>query len=264
MVLNMDVIQALLQESDKFMLLLARLAGIAFSPIYSTRNLPAMWKASFALFISLLAWQFGIGDLYQVPSSMGVYAVVLISELIAGLVIAMAAQLFFAAIQLAGEVLDTQMGFGIMNVLDPLSGTQAPLLGNFKYILAILVFLQVNGHHYLLQALFDSYQYVPIGQVSLNEGIMSYLISLFGNVFVIAMKLAFPIMGTLLFTDIILGVMSRTVPQMNIFMVGMPVKVLIGFGVLLVIIPLYIYLFNILTADMIKQVYQIISLLVKA
>lgn len=259
----MDTIQSLLQESDKFMLLLARLAGIAFSPVYSTRNLPAMWKAAFALFISFLAWQCGTVDIYQVPGSLGQYIIVLIGELLVGLSMAMVAQVFFAAVQLAGEVLDTQMGFGIMNVLDPLNGTQAPLLGNFKYILAILVFLEINGHHYLLRALFDSYKSVPIGQFSLHEGFIHYLISLFGNLFIIGMKLAFPIMGTLLFTDIILGIMSRTVPQMNIFMIGMPVKVIIGFTVLLAIIPLYVVMFNTLVADMIKQVYQIINLLAK-
>lgn len=257
----MDMMQSLLQESDKLMLLLARLAGIAFSPIYSTRNLPTAWKAAFALFITFLAWQFGLADLYQAPGSMGQYIIVLLGEVLVGLVIAMTAQIFFAAVQLAGEVLDTQMGFGIMNVLDPLSGTQAPLLGNFKYILAILVFLEVNGHHYLLQALFDSYKSVPLGQFSWHGGEIAHLIRLFGNLFVIGMKLAFPIMGTLLFTDIILGIMSRTVPQMNIFMVGMPIKVIIGFGVMLAIIPLYVFLFNTLIAEMIKQVYQIINML---
>jgi flagellar biosynthetic protein FliR len=77
------------------------------------------------------------------------------------------------------------------------------------------------------------------------------------------MKLALPVLGTLLFTDIILGIMSRTVPQMNIFMIGMPVKILLGLGVLLVVIPLYIYLLNTLISDLIKDIYQIISSLAK-
>lgn len=261
--MTMDILQVLLQESDKFMLLMARFAGIAAAPIYSTRNLPGLWKASFVLFLTLVAWQFGLSDAYQVPNNIGTYFVVFIGEVLIGLIVALVAQFFFAAIQLSGQVLDTQMGFGIMNVIDPLNGTQAPLMGNFKYIIAILVFLQVDGHHYLVQALFDSYQVIPIGEIFFENGFISYLISYFGSIFVIGMKLALPVLGTLLFTDIILGIMSRTVPQMNIFMIGMPVKILLGLGVLLVVIPLYIYLLNTLISDLIKDIYQIISSLAK-
>lgn len=258
----MDILDVLLNESDKFMLLLARFGGLMLAPIYSTRNLPGMWKASLALFLAFLAWQTGLLNSWQAPQGVGAYVLVLFSEILVGVSIAMCAQFFFAAIQLAGQVLDTQMGFGITNVIDPLSGTQAPLLGNFKYILAILVFLQVNGHHYLLKAFFDSYEVIPIGEASVNAALLDYLIRYFGNIFVIGMKLAIPILGTLLITDIILGVMSRIVPQMNIFLVGMPAKILVGFGVLLVIMPLYIYLLNSLIAGMIKEVYQILNVLV--
>lgn len=252
----------LLNESDKFMLVLSRFAGLLLAPIYSTRNLPAMWKAALALFLAFLGWQAGLPGSYQVPAGVGAYVLVIFSEVLVGFSIALTAQFFFAAIQLAGQVLDTQMGFGITNVIDPLSGTQAPLLGNFKYIIAILVFLQVDGHHYLLKAFFDSYDAVPIGQAAVTAGLMEYLFHYFGNIFVIGMKLAIPILGTVLITDIILGVMSRVVPQMNIFMVGMPAKILVGFGVMLVIMPLYIYLLNALIAGMIQEIYQIIDVLV--
>lgn len=258
----MEIIDSLLQESDKFMLLMARMGGIAFAPIYSTRNLPVIWKSSFILLISLLAWQYGVTNGYQPPENTIAFLLVMAIEIMVGMIIGLAAQFLFAAVQLAGEIVDTQMGFGIMNVIDPLSGTQAPLIGNFKYILALLVFLQIDGHHYLLEALFDSYQMVPIGQMAFNSRFIEQVSSFFGGIFIIGLKLSLPIVATLLFTDIVMGIMSRTVPQMNIFLVGMPIKVLLGFGVLLVIIPLYIYLMNTLIADLIKQVYQIITTLV--
>lgn len=258
----METLYALLQESDKFLLLVARLAGIAFAPIYSTRNLPALWKTGFILFCGILAWQYGLTESYPVWTGTGSYLLLLLSEVIIGMALSLVAQFFFAAVQLAGEILDTQMGFGIMNVIDPLSGTNSPILGNFKTIIAMLVFLQVNGHHYLLQTLFHSYQVIPVGGASLQGSFLSLLISFFGNIFVVGLQLALPITGALLFSDIILGIMSRTVPQMNIFLVGMPAKILLGFGVLLGIIPLYIYLLNTLISDMIGKIYQILNTLV--
>ena len=146
-----------------------------------------------------------------------------------------------------------------MNVVDPLIGTQAPILGNFKFILAILVFLQIDGHHYFIKALFDSYETIPIGQcVFLSPHFIESYLHYFGEIFIVGCKLSMPIVGTLLVTDFVMGIMARTVPQMNIFMVGMPIKILIGFLVLLVIIPIYIYLLNVSFGNVFKQIYNLL------
>ncbi|MCR4440958.1 MAG: flagellar biosynthetic protein FliR [Peptococcaceae bacterium] len=252
----------MLQESDKFFILLARLGGIAFAPVYSTKNLPVTWKAAFILFMALTAWQLGAGENFDVPGSTAAYLLVVASEVVTGLALSLVAQLFFAAVQLAGEVIDVQMGFGIMNVIDPLSGTQAPILGNLKFILALLVFLQVNGHHLFIQALFDSYSLVPVGRLSIQKDFAALLTTYFGGVFATGFKLALPVAAALFFTDLIMGIMSRTIPQMNIFLVGMPAKILLGFGVLLAAIPFYIYLMNTLIAEMVKQLYHILDVMV--
>jgi len=255
-------ISSFLQETDKFLILMARFSGIVFAPVYSTRNIPVIWKMGFVFLVTLTAWQYGTADAFTTPPDTVSYIIVLVSEITIGIILSLVAQFFFAAIQLAGEVIDTQMGFGIMNVIDPLNGTQAPILGNFKFILAMLVYLEVNGHHYFLQALFDSYQVIPVGHISFQNNFYTFLINFFGNIFVIGLKISLPILGALLFTDLILGIMARTVPQMNIFMVGMPLKILLGFGVLLATVPIYIYLLNSLIGDMITQIYQIIRSLV--
>jgi flagellar biosynthetic protein FliR len=143
--------------------------------------------------------------------------------------------------------------------VDPLSGTQAPILGNFKFVLAILVFLQIDAHHHFIKALFESYEVIPIGQcVFLSPHFIQSYLNYFGDIFIIGCKLSLPIVGTLLVTDFVMGIMARTVPQMNIFMVGMPIKILIGFFVLLVTIPVYIYLLNISFENVIKQIYNLL------
>lgn len=258
----MEIINTLLQESDKLLILSARFAGLGLAPIFSARNIPVIWKAAFVLVITYFGWLTGLAESYNPPLQVLSFGLVIISELLLGILLSLTAQLLFAAIQLAGQLIDTQMGFGIMNVVDPLSGTQAPLLGNFKYILAMLVFLQVDGHHLFLKALYDSYQANPIGGFGISGSIMEMLLRFFGEVFVTGLKLSLPIVGSLLITDMIMGIMSRTVPQMNIFMVGMPGKIILGFGVLLVTMPLYIYLLNSLIEHLFVQIYQMLRLII--
>lgn len=257
----MDIISGLLNETDKVLIIMARFTGIGLAPVFNARNVPVTWKIALVLLLTSFGWSLGLAGTYQAPSNALQFILVLILEILIGIILALAAQFFFAAIQLAGQVIDTQMGFGIMNVVDPLSGTQAPLLGNFKYILAMLVFLQIDGHHLFLQALFDTYAYIPIGGLRIGDELIKNIILFFGNIFSIGIKLALPIVGSLLITDVIMGIMSRTVPQMNIFMVGMPAKIILGFSVLLVTVPLYIYLLNSLIESLFGEIYQIIRLM---
>jgi len=254
----MEIINTLLMESDKIFILAARFSGIALAPIFNARNIPVTWKAAFVLFVTYFGWLMGLTANYTSPSQALAFILVLFAEILLGIVLSLTAQFLFGAIQLAGQLIDTQMGFGIMNVVDPMSGAQAPMLGNFKYILAMMVFLQIDGHHLFLQAIYDSYQTIPIGQFGISGSVIQLLLQFFGEVFIIGLKLSLPIVGSLLITDVIMGIMSRTVPQMNIFMVGMPAKIILGFGVLLVTLPLYIYLLNAMFEHLFSQIYQLL------
>ncbi|HOB81326.1 MAG TPA: flagellar biosynthetic protein FliR [Peptococcaceae bacterium] len=256
----MDVLAGFLAESNRFFLLLARFCGITFIPVFNTRNIPVQWRVWFLFLLTFFGWMMGLAENAPALEQLGSYTFTLLMELFTGLTLAFIVQLVFAAVQLAGQIIDTQMGFGMMNVVDPLSGTQAPLLGNFKYILAILVFLQIDGHHLFIQAVYDSYRVFPVGEsFLLSPNFIPSFVLYFGNVFLIGCKLGMPIVGTLLVTDFVLGVMARTVPQMNIFMVGLQVKILIGFFVLLVTVPLFIYLLNASFSDLFTKIYEIIQ-----
>jgi len=256
----MNVLVSFLTEWDKFLLLLARFTGISFIPVFNTKNIPVQWRVFFLMVLTFFAWLLGIGEtISTINLQLPLYFIVILTEVLIGIAMALIIQFFFAGVQLAGQLIDTQMGFGIMNVVDPLSGTQAPILGNFKFVLAILVFLQIDGHHHFIKALFESYEVIPIGQcVFLSPHFIQNYLSYFGNIFIIGCKLSMPIVGTLLVTDFVMGIMARTVPQMNIFMVGMPAKILIGFFVLLVTIPFYIYLLNASFDNVVQQIYNLL------
>ncbi|MPN24004.1 hypothetical protein SDC9_171397 [bioreactor metagenome] len=160
---------------------------------------------------------------------------------------------------MAGQLLDMQIGFGIVNVLDPQSGQQLPLVGNFKYILALLVFMATNSHHMLLAALFSSFKLIPVSGFIYHVELTEIMIDIVGGMFVIAMKICFPVLLSLLLTDVALGILARTMPQMNIFVVGVPGKIIVGLFVLSMALPFYIMFLEVAFSGMYKDIYSLLS-----
>ncbi|MGI6225619.1 MAG: flagellar biosynthetic protein FliR [Peptococcales bacterium] len=245
-----------------FLIIILRISGFMISaPVFNSRNIPGQLKIALTLFMSLFTY-FLVSNTFTIPEIDLSYFIILFSEFLVGVVIGFAAQLLFSAIQLAGQSIDMQMGFGIVNIMDPQSGMQIPIIGSFKNLLAIFVFFLINGHHYLFEAMFYSYQVVPIGGFTANPGLASLLINLTGDLFLIALKLAAPLVGALFITDFVMGIISRTVPQMNVFLVGMPAKILSGILLLLLIIPFYVYLLTSLFEKSFKDIFRLIQVLV--
>lgn len=256
----MEIITALLQETDKILILLARFSGLMMSPVFSARNIPVPWKAALVLLLTYFGWLLGLADNFSTPANWFNFVLVLVAELLIGILLSLVAQLFFAGIQLAGQHIDFQMGFGIVDIMDPMTGVPVPIIGNFYYIIAMLIYLQLDGHHLFLQAIYASYQTIPIGEFAINGVVIQTLLQFFGEVFVVGLKLSLPIAGTILVVDFVLGIISRTVPQMNIFMVGMPAKIIFGFGVLFMTLPLFIYLLNSMFERLFLQIDAIMRL----
>ncbi|KJS87504.1 MAG: flagellar biosynthesis protein FliR [Peptococcaceae bacterium BICA1-8] len=242
--------------------IILRITGFFISaPVFNSRNIPVQLKIALALILSLLVF-FMIYTKTSIPEINIGYIFLLISEFLIGIVIGFTAQLLFSAIQLAGQSIDMQMGFGIVNIMDPQSGLQVPLMGTFNNLLAVLVFFLINGHHFLLEALFYSYQLVPIAGFYMNSSLINLLIDFTADLFLIALKLSAPLVGALFITDFVMGIIARTVPQMNVFLVGMPAKILSGFFLLFLMIPLYVYLLTSLFERSFKDIFQIIKVLI--
>jgi flagellar biosynthetic protein FliR len=259
----MDISALLLDDIGRFFLLMLRFSGIGFIPVFSTRNVPAQWRVVFILALTLLSWQSGLAGTYTGDFFNLAYYGSLFLELILGLSLALVVQFIFAGIQMSGQYLDTQMGFGITNVLDPITGAAAPLLGNFQYVLCMFVFLEIDGHIQLLEAMRASYEFIPLGGVNWLqvETLTMYFFDLFGAIFLTGFKLAAPVMAALLISDFVLGFMTRMVPQLNVFMVSMPVKISLGMVILWLLIPFYIIILNKLLDQMLNQVMQVIRVL---
>lgn len=189
------------------------------------------------VFAALLAWM--LVFTLNVPDLEinGAYIMLVLKEALIGLTIGIIAFMVMSAIQVAGGLIDFQMGFAIANVIDPQTGTQSPLMGQFFNSLALLLLLAVNGHHVLLDGVFYSYQFLPIDQLWPSFGserVAEHVLKTMAAVFGISFQMAIPIVATLFLVDLALGITARTVPQLNIFVIGFPIKIGVGFLVLFI------------------------------
>lgn len=226
---------------DIFLLVFVRMTGLfVVAPIFGRRNIPVYFKIGFSFFVSLILVNTTVLQTVQYDDNLLGYALLIMKEFLIGLSMGYVAYLTYTAIYIAGEIIDMQIGFGVVNVLDPISNIQVPITSNIYFIISMLLFLIMDGHHMLIRALFDSFSSLPLGKAVFNAEIPDSVLGIFGTVLATGVRIAAPIVATVLIVDIALGTISRMVPQMNIFVIGMPLKIIIGLIVITITIPLFI------------------------
>jgi len=212
-----------------FFLVFLRVTAIVMSlPIFSGNNVPIMFKAGLALSV---AWVLYPMMTLTVPPAMegwSFLALGVVSEVLLGVGIGLAIRLIMAGVQMAGQIAGYQMGLAIANIMDPATSMQTPILAQAFNLMAMLIFLTINAHHWFFRALVDSFVILPPFEFSLSASFVGYLMKMAGNMFVIALKIGAPIIVVLILTSVSFGLMARTVPQMNIFIVAMPLKIVVG------------------------------------
>jgi len=154
----------LLNGIDIFVLIFVRMTGLfVAAPIFGRRNIPSYFKIGFSFMLALILANIMPAPEIDYQQNIYQYVLMVIKEFIVGLTIGYIAYMVFTAIYLAGQLIDMQIGFGLVNVLDPISNIQVPITANFYFIISMLVLLMVNGHHMLIKVLFESYSYIPLG-----------------------------------------------------------------------------------------------------
>lgn len=244
------------------LLIFVRTLGIfSAAPIFGHKNIPTTVRIclSFMLCLILLPTIAPISP--EILRNVFLLAEAVIREAIVGLVIGFVANMIFLAIQLAGDAVDIQIGFGLANIADPLQGTQSSLVGQFQYIIGTLLFLAMNGHHMILAALVRSFRIVPLNGAVFHPEVAGRILDLLTMFFVVGLQIAAPVMLTVFLTDMALGLLGRTVPQMNLLMVGFPVKILVGMTFLLVSLPIFLPLCQNLFSGMYQDIINIVQAL---
>ncbi|CAM2893863.1 flagellar biosynthetic protein FliR [Paenibacillus sediminis] len=237
----------LLQSFPVFLLIFCRITSFfVVVPIFSTRGVPRSFKVGLAAVLALIVTMV-YGSHQTVPTDLS-YILVIFREIIIGLLLGFVAYLMFAVVQTSGAFEDLQIGLAMANVIDPMSGTSAPLFGNFKYMFAVLLFLIMNGHHYLLDAIMRSYEWIPLSNDLFKRmydgNLADFLVETFSQSFLIALQVSAPIVVAMLLTDVGLAFLARTAPQFNIFSVGVPLKIIVGLFMMVLIVPSFSYVFE--------------------
>lgn len=234
--------QEFVTQFPVFLLIFVRVATFfLIVPIFSYRNVPSLIRTGLAVFIAFAVY------FAQTPEPVpidGLFLLLVVKEALVGLMIALIAMIMMGAIQTAGGIIDFQMGFAMANVVDPLTGAQSPATGQYLYIFAMLFLLATDGHHLLIDAIYNSYQFIPLTEIVIHfadDGVIAFIARNFAIMFLIAVQLAIPIVASILMLDIALGILARTVPQLNIFNVGFPVKILSGFILLFLVIGVMVF-----------------------
>lgn len=248
----MDFYGLLQDQAAIFLLMLTRITGIfMISPFFGSMNVPIYFRAGTAL--AFAAVLFPVVDelgIASAPESLLMYGAALLSELFVGWLIGFVAFVSFSAINMAGKIMDMQVGFAIVNVMDPTSGQQIPLIGSFLYNLSVIIFLVVNGHHIIIAALAESFRAVPLLTAELSLSLPVIFTDFTAGIFLTGMKIALPVTFAILLTNTGLGILARTMPQLNIFVVGLPMHIIIGLGMLMMVMPFYVLFLDVLFNEM--------------
>ncbi|MCW2961062.1 MAG: flagellar biosynthetic protein FliR [Thermoleophilia bacterium] len=221
-----------------FFLVVARLSGMfLIAPVFSSGMIPGRFKVMIMLVLAaMLTPIVAPKNAEEVPTELLDLVIAMGMESLIGFSMGFAVAIVFSAVQVGASLIDTSMGLSMASIVDPLNNAQSAVMGSFYSMVATLVFLAVNGHHWMLAGFVRSFDMVGAGQMPDVEKLMANVFASFTGLFTIAFQVAAPILVTLLLVDIVLGIVSRVVPQMNVFFVGAPLK--IGVGLLAVIIAL--------------------------
>jgi len=235
------MIEALVTNIQLFLLVFFRIiAMVELAPLFSSSSIPQLAKIGMSLFVSASVFPGVLASHYAIPVNAVDYALLVLGEVAIGLLIGFILNLIFSAFQLAGQFFSLQMGFGASEVFDPLSQVEIPLMGEFLNLIAMLVFIAISGTgKFLLVGVMRSFEYLrAVDLVTHREGIVQLLISGLGGLFQSALVISFPILGTLLLVSIVMGLLARAAPQMDVLTMGFPVSIGVAFIVLFATLPL--------------------------
>ncbi|MEF9935309.1 MAG: flagellar biosynthesis protein FlhB [Clostridium sp.] len=235
-----------LNINDFLVFFLASIRVVALfltSPIFSHKQIPGSFKVGLSLSIGLLISYSIIGTEFVMPTNNYELLMFVFKEMMIGIAIGTVATFIFSSFRIAAHLMDFGMGFSMSQYYDPASASSATVLERFFNFIAMMIFLAFNFHHLLLTAIIKSFEVVPLGHFVITENMFNAVLDAFSHSFFVSVKIAAPIIIVMFITDFTLGLISRTVPQFQVFILGMPIKVLFGLLSLAVIIPGLIQVF---------------------
>jgi flagellar biosynthetic protein FliR len=253
-----EIVDLILASAPAFLFVLVRTASILVAaPLFGANTVPLQLKMGLAVLISLVVMP--MTGPVAVPQGLVYLALGLAGEVLIGAAIGIAIRFIFSGIEYGAQLASFQMGIGMATAYDPMNGAQITVLGRFVSVLLLLIFLSVNGHLMIILALKKCFEVIPPYGMSLSGEFMENFVLFSKEVFVLAVKFSAPVVAILIFVNVALGIMGRTVPQVNMFAVGFSVTI----GVGLVVMALSMPVFEESAKAVFEQMWVGVSLLIK-
>ncbi len=212
------------------------LALVASAPILGNKQIPAHVKVGLAMILTIIiAPTLDAAPAIDPASAIGLF--VLMQQILVGLAMGFVMRLIFTGVEMAGDLGGLQMGLGFASFYDPQNATYSPVIAQFLGIIAALAFLGLNGHLYMLSALVESFHVFPVSTGVPAASAMNIVLHWGGSIFAYALQLSLPLIAALMLTNLALGILTRSAPQLNIFAIGFPITLTVGFATLMLTLP---------------------------
>jgi flagellar biosynthetic protein FliR len=228
----------LLAQVPLLLLVFSRIAGVAaVSPVFANQMIQPALRGAFTILLGVVMLPVARGHVApNVLTGSGLLAGCVL-ELLVGLVIGFVGQMTFAAVQMAGSLIDLDMGFLTAQIFDPATGKSEPLTTIFFQSLTLAIYLAVNAHHWLIRALAQSFETIPVGGLTTAVTAPLHVATVFGTMIAVAVQMVLPFTAVMLLASLAMAGITRAVPQMHIFAVGMGAKAVAGMAFLMLLIP---------------------------
>ena len=229
-----------IEELEYFLLIMTRVTCFIYiAQFFSMQNTPNRVKIGLGFFISILLYYMTEPHVYPVFDTVWDMATVILKEAAAGLLIGLGANLCSSIVLFAGRVIDMEMGFAMANQMDPTTRENATLTGVYYQNMVMLLMIITGMYQYFISALAETFILIPVGQVNFNfDHILSTFVQFLGDYMIIGMKICLPVFCTIMLLNAILGILAKVAPQMNMFAVGIQLKVFTGLSVLFLTVAL--------------------------
>lgn len=228
-------------------------------PIFGAKNTPTITKIGLVFFISIIMVPMQLNNIDASIDTVLELGVIIIQEAIIGFSMGLIVLITMNVFYLTGSLIDRHIGFALVSVISAQDEAHMPVSANMYYIFALMIFLVTNVHHLLIKAIYDSYVMMPIGSAPMFRLIAFNYTEIMRNTFIIGFRMAAPFILTVLIANILLGLLSKAMPGMNVFMIGMPLKILVGLYLMYILMGLYpnfiVHIFEV----MMEHIYRLIG-----
>jgi flagellar biosynthetic protein FliR len=250
-----------IEHFEFYLLILVRITGFIFTaPFFSLKNVPFRVKTGLSIFLAAVLF-------YTVPYTTPEYdteitfAVLIVKEALVGAIMGLFANIAYYILAFSGQMIDMDIGFSMVNEFDPTANIQTTITANLYGYLVILIMLITNLHHFFLRAVIDSFKVIELGEASFNTNLYKLMVKFIVDYFIIGFRIVLPVFAAILIVNTILAILSKIAPQMNMFIIGVQLKIFVGLIVLVVVIQMAFSVADKISNEMKELLIQAIQLM---